>query len=92
MGGHRGGKVASHLAVKAMGEMYLSDRSESTQVGLVNAMKAANEAVYSAGISMQDLAGMGTTCVGVVVKGLSAFIAHVGDSRAYCLTRGNIPS
>lgn len=90
MGGHRGGKVASTLAVKTAGEVYLSDRSESVQISLVNAIQAANEAVYSAGTTNQELSGMGTTCVAVVVKGSSVFVAHIGDSRAYCLSRESI--
>ncbi len=90
MGGHRGGKVASAIAVEAIGEAYFADHSESVQVSLVNAIQTANESVYSTGMANQELRGMGTTCVAMVVKGLSVFIAHIGDSRAYCLTPENI--
>ena len=90
MGGHRGGKVASTLAVKAIADAYLADRSDSVQLSLVNAIQAANENVYSTGQRNPELLGMGTTCVAMVVRIPSVFIAHIGDSRAYCLTRESI--
>lgn len=90
MGGHRGGKVASTLAVKTIADVYFSDPSESSQVNLVNAIKAANETVYSTGQRHAELSGMGTTCVAMAVKGPSVFVAHIGDSRAYCVTRESI--
>ena len=90
MGGHKGGKVASGLAVKTIGEVYFSDGNESVQVSLVNAIQAANEAVFSASKKDPALSGMGTTCVAMVVKGSSVYVAHIGDSRAYRVTRESI--
>jgi serine/threonine protein phosphatase PrpC len=79
MGGHKGGKVASGLAVKTIGEVYFSDGNESVQESLVNAFQAANEVVASASKKDPALSGMGTTCVAMVAKGSSVFVAHIGD-------------
>lgn len=90
MGGHRGGRAASEIAVRTIGDVFFSDNSENVQVSLVNAIQTANEAIYSSSVQHEDLHGMGTTCVALVVKGPSVFVAHVGDSRVYCLTEKNI--
>ena len=90
MGGHKGGKIASGLAVKTMEHAYFSDGSESVQESLVNAIKAANEVVFFASKKDHALNGMGTTCVALVVKGSSVYVAHIGDSRAYRVTKERI--
>jgi PPM family protein phosphatase len=90
MGGHKGGKVASELAVKTIGEVYFSDGNESVQESLVNAIQAANEVLFSASKKDPALSGMGTTCVTVVVKGSLIYVAHIGDSRVYRVTRDSI--
>jgi serine/threonine protein phosphatase PrpC len=83
MGGHNGGRFASELAVKTIGEVYFSARSQKVQESLVKAMQTANAAVHTASIQDPALVGMGTTCVALVVRGLSVYVAHIGDSRAY---------
>lgn len=90
MGGHKGGKVASELAVRTIGEVYFSNGNESVQESLVNAFHAANEVVSSASKKDPALSGMGTTCVAMVAKGSSVFVAHIGDSRVYHVTRESI--
>jgi protein phosphatase len=90
MGGHQGGKVASEMAVKTMGDAYFSDKSDNVQTSLANAIQAANETVFSASKRDRSLRGMGTTCVAMVVKGSDVYIAHIGDSRAYRVTRDRI--
>ena len=83
MGGHNGGRFASELAVKTIGEVYFSARSQKVKESLVKAIQSANEAVHAASVQDPSLAGMGTTCVALVVRGLSVYVAHIGDSRAY---------
>ena len=90
MGGHRGGKEASALAVKTIGKEFVSDGEGNMQVSLANALQAANAAICSAGRENPDLSGMGTTCVALAVKGSSVFVAHIGDSRAYSVTEDGI--
>src|SRR5439155_24381820 len=40
--------------------------------------------------STDDYGGMGTTIVGLLVNGSKMSIAHVGDSRLYLLSKGNL--
>jgi len=90
LGGHRGGKTASTLAVKTIGEAFFLAQTSSVQVGLANALHAANSAIYAEGRLDPELHGMGTTCVALVLKNNSVFVAHAGDSRVYRITASEI--
>lgn len=84
MGGHRGGRVASQLAVQAMSEAYFAaNSSESIAARLRSAIDAANKRIYEYSLEHPNLNGMGTTCVALVLAGGQVCLAHVGDSRVY---------
>lgn len=89
MGGHRGGEVASRLAVQALREAYVA--GEQSEGGLAEAAAAANAAVVAAGEEDPDLRGMGTTLV-AVARTADDEIAYVnvGDSRIYLLRDGEL--
>ena len=55
---------------------------------LANAVRHAHKEVLRAIHQDSSLQGMGTTVVGLLVKGTTAAFAHVGDSRAYRLRSG----
>jgi serine/threonine protein phosphatase PrpC len=80
MGGHRGGQVASQVALETMEELA-SDGKGS----LADHVRRANRAVWDRSVQDEQLAGMGTTLTAARVEGPTAFLAHVGDSRAYLL-------
>jgi protein phosphatase len=82
MGGAQAGEVASQLACRTLTER------EAGGDGLVEAARAANEAVYSAAFGDDRLAGMGTTLTSLRLEGDAARFVHVGDSRAYLLRDG----
>ena len=90
MGGHLGGEVAARIAVEQLLEAYRRNR---TTDGLIAAVRAANEAVYSRGRSDRNLRGMGTTLTAAAVVGdepdgkLRLALVNVGDSRGYLLDR-----
>jgi len=86
MGGHRGGNVASQMALEAMRPFDGSDADGAS--ALVQDIRTANETVLARGEADRDLRGMGTTITAVLVQGERATIAHVGDSRAYRLRDG----
>lgn len=93
MGGVNGGDIASMKTVdviaKAFAKTYREESDEnSIRSMLLSALNAANTYVYEAAKEDEGLSGMGTTAVAVVVKDDTAYIAHVGDSRAY-LIRGD---
>jgi PPM family protein phosphatase len=86
MGGHRGGEVASRLAVDALRARFAED---PTADGLVAAVEAANLAVFTEGQARPELQGMGTTIAAVaLVADGSLAVVNVGDSRAYLLQDG----
>jgi PPM family protein phosphatase len=85
MGGHRGGDIASRLALETIGELAASGRGT-----LPEQVRSANRAVWDRSVEDERLAGMGTTLTAALVDGASASIAHVGDSRAYLLREGTL--
>jgi protein phosphatase len=95
MGGHEGGDVASRMAVQSA-ECYLNQlikMGESHQVELdvplafKEIVRNANEAIQQE-MQARGNSGMGATFVGAFVSPMKAWIAHVGDSRAYLIHRG----
>jgi serine/threonine protein phosphatase PrpC len=88
MGGEAGGEIASRLAVDVIGKTYFERRSEEPAAALERSMMAANEAIHAQATTSTELRRMGTTCTALVLRGSSAWVAHVGDSRAYRVRDG----
>jgi protein phosphatase len=89
MGGHRGGEIASGLAVKTIGEQYYQSEGDATKA-LLSAFNAANAAIFGEASADATLMGMGTTCTALALRGGEAYVAHVGDSRAYLVRDGDV--
>jgi protein phosphatase len=83
MGGSQAGEVASRLAVETVLGVYRSAEDEDIPAVLRRAVEEANRVVHRESAAHPDLQGMGTTCTAVAVRGHDAWLAHVGDSRAY---------
>ncbi|MGH9382321.1 MAG: Stp1/IreP family PP2C-type Ser/Thr phosphatase [Thermoanaerobaculia bacterium] len=98
LGGHRHGELASGLAVESIRRaVEAAHAGRAGRAGSITHAQALREAVEGAHAEVleaieQDssLVGMGTTVVALWVCGGTAAIAHVGDSRAYCLRRGKL--
>ena len=88
MGGHAAGEVASEIAVDTVSNMYYQEDSNDVAVSLLRAIRRANALIHQRAAENLLRTGMGTTCVTAVLRGNMAYIANVGDSRAYLL-RGN---
>jgi len=88
MGGHAAGEVASEIAVDTVSNMYYQEDSNDVAVSLLRAIRRANASIHQRAAENLLRTGMGTTCVAAVLRGNMAYIANVGDSRAYLL-RGN---
>ncbi len=88
MGGHAAGEVASEIAVDTVSNVYYQDDSEDICVALLRAIKRANALIYQRAAENMLRSGMGTTCVAAVLRGKIAYIANVGDSRAYLIRAG----
>ncbi len=97
MGGHQMGEKAAAIVTKTMAEyitknVYLpiidnsnskSDLPPISEV-LIEGVQRANERV------IQEVPDGGTTVTAVAVVGDLAYVAHVGDSRAYLITADGI--
>ena len=95
MGGENAGSEASEVAVNAVFDRiilnYREDADNNSVRNLIlSSVTAANSIVYEKSLSDEKKVGMGTTCVCGVIKKDIAFIANVGDSRAYLINDRNI--
>lgn len=92
MGGHNAGEVASQCAVRFVAEdlQKLLEEREDPEIPqtLIAAIDRANEKIYSMACDNPNQRGMGTTVVVACLKDREAYIANVGDSRAYA-SRGD---
>jgi hypothetical protein len=85
MGGHAGGATASRVAVETVSSVVASSQL-APDVTLRAALEAANRVVHDESQRNRSLAGMGTTGVAALFSADGvAFVANVGDSRAYRL-------
>ena len=85
MGGHRGGEVASAVALDALRTAFAASR------GIHDAMAVANRAVCERAATDAGLRGMGTTLTaGALDDQATLVIGHVGDSRAYLVRDGEL--
>lgn len=95
MGGHAGGDVASHVAVETIDDYVRMHRGQSRAYEakeihelLRSAVNHANATIRNHAKTHPALTGMGTTVVLIFIPPTSsgvAWIAHVGDSRAYLI-------
>ncbi len=88
MGGAQAGEVASRIAVEFFQE-GLGD-PELPEERLAEGALAANARIHELSQSNAEHAGMGTTLTAVYVGQEEVAIAHVGDSRAYCMRDGEL--
>lgn len=95
MGGPRAGDVASGIGVDVIARTIerglRPDMTEnSVRTLLVTALATANTSIHVRAGDDEACAGMGTTAVCALVREGLAHIAHVGDSRAYLVSRDGI--
>jgi PPM family protein phosphatase len=88
MGGAQAGEVASKIAVESF-HPGLPDGAPPEE-GLAAHALAANARIHALSRENAEQAGMGTTLTAVYVGEEEVAIAHVGDSRAYCLRDGEL--
>ncbi len=87
MGGHNAGEVASQKAVQFVAEELIETVS-GKKLSMIpkkikDAVCVANKKVYKMAMDNQSQNGMGATLVAAVICPDEAYIANVGDSRAY---------
>ncbi len=90
MGGHAAGEVASEIAVDTVSNAYYQDDNDDVAESLLHAIRRANAAIHQRAAENMLRSGMGTTCVAAILRGNHAYIANVGDSRAYLLRNTSV--
>jgi PPM family protein phosphatase len=89
MGGLAAGEVASALVIEGLPRAIRDGRASAPTEELLQAgVKSVNTEVWDA--ARQKGIRMGATLTAVYVDGAVAWIAEVGDSRAYLIRAGNI--
>src|SRR5690606_10237656 len=95
MGGYEGGEVASRIALESLlayferlGKGGIDLERDEAREQVTMAIRIAHRAVQRAAVG--DLRDMGTTIAMMLVRGSSALLAHVGDSRVYRLREGEL--
>jgi serine/threonine protein phosphatase PrpC len=89
MGGAAAGEIASEMTVKIIRESLMqAAASPDICERLQNAAEKVNQQIWNFARQNLQFKGMGATLTAVLIQQATAFIAQVGDSRAY-LVRGD---
>ncbi|MFI5297995.1 MAG: protein phosphatase 2C domain-containing protein [Polyangiales bacterium] len=84
MGGARAGEVASALTLHSLRKELRHAETSDAERALVASVEQANTDVWTAAASAERK-GMGATLTAVLIHGARAYVAEIGDSRAYLL-------
>lgn len=98
MGGYKAGEVASEMAILSItaelkeamavhppGQVDLALDQQAEAKLILDAVKNANEVIYSVSQTQPQCAGMGTTLVVGLFTNNKLLVGHIGDSRMYRL-------
>lgn len=88
MGGRKGGEVASRLVLEAVKSVFEDSKDGDYLKALETGIVRAHFMLQDEASKNEELAGMGSTVVTVVLEEDKIHLANVGDSRAY-LFRGD---
>lgn len=89
MGGHQAGEIASALVLDGLRAVLRQHPETPTHLGLEHAIRRVNADVFEAAKNTNKK-GMGATLTALLVEGRDAYLAQVGDSRAYLLRDGRL--
>lgn len=91
IGGNPGGREAAEIAVRGFLDGYY-ERPESWGVrrAAASVLDGLNGWIHTIGRTDAALASMGCTFTGLVLRGRTANVLHVGDSRLYRFSAGRL--
>jgi len=89
MGGHAAGEVASSTVISSVRNTLQAGSTAPAEQRLEAAVRRANADVIEAA-QTKGRHGMGATLTAVLVDHTTAYVAEVGDSRAYLLRAGQL--
>ncbi len=90
MGGHAVGEKASEQAARMIPHIYSKHAKPGVPTAIPTDDTEANASIHAVGEQNKEFNGMGTTSTGLVILEDVAWLAHVGDSRAYRIREGMI--
>jgi protein phosphatase len=90
MGGHADGDIAAEMTVQSLPAEYFQGEWEGPTATLRRAFVLTNASIEQRAASEPGRHGMGAAAVAVVVVGERAFVAHLGDCRAYLVRDGEV--
>ncbi len=101
MGGHNAGEVASQYVTDKFQELFASPayrewvpfdpaREDYNVLVLKEVIERLNNDLYQQATRREEYRGMGTTATVALIAGRRLFLGHVGDSRAYLLSKGDL--
>jgi len=92
MGGGPSGRLASTIAVQKTVEFVkqINDDKAPRDKALADAVEYAHQAILDQQRTDPSTKGMGTTLTALLINSESAYVAHVGDSRAYQFRGGRM--
>lgn len=89
-GKEKAGTAASAAAVRAVTKVFYTAKEPDAGAALVAACQQANQAAAQAVAAAAAPGSSGTTLTAATIRGASLHVAHVGDSRAYLVRRGEL--
>jgi serine/threonine protein phosphatase PrpC len=91
MGGHYGGREASQTAIATIFErVEQTPHGTLASAAMKSALEEAGRRVFHLGGPPDNRGRPGSTVVALLVGERGLEVAHVGDSRAYCIRAGQI--
>ncbi len=87
MGGHNAGDFASRFAVEEFVRQVSGGREKTLIQTMEEAVHRANQMLLEQAAARPELKGMGTTFVAATIKGENMYVANIGDSRLYLISK-----
>ena len=90
MGGHAAGEVASAVAISVLTALDEDLPASELLDALADAVARANQKLHDLVTANPSIGGMGTTLTAMLWSGTRVALCHIGDSRAYLLSGGEL--
>src|SRR5438034_802346 len=90
MGGHAAGEVASAVAISVLSALAEDLPASELVDALADAVARANQQLHDLVAANPSIGGMGTTLTAMLWSGTRVALCHIGDSRAYLLSGGEL--
>ena len=94
MGGHKGGEIASSIAINHIGKRFMDSSSVGSKDDAINFLKEivseANMLLYKYTTENPESAGMGTTLVMALLTNEFLLYGNIGDSSGFAIKKSQL--